>query len=511
MRTRSGRRARAPIAVVAALLGCGDPKEGGLPGGGTAGGGEGGGEETGEEAGCAEPPRHEGTAENGLVDDLEILVEDPTDARCLREALIARIWGEAGYPEDLRPDAVEEDVTAPIPSEAARVDRLTVTLDGGFTSLVYVFYPAEPDGGLAIVHQGHSPTLDVGGIDTAIGWFLARGDVVLAHSMPLYGEFTGPVESHDELFYALTDPDDLSPFAVFLDPVAASLGWALEELDVDEVAMTGVSGGGWTTTLVAALDERVRISLPVAGSLPLALRDATDIGDTEQNYEHLYALAGYPDLYLLGTTGAGREQIQVLNRYDGCCFAGLRYQAYAEEVGAAAAALDGEGWRFFLDESHTGHEISAHALAAAFGPALDGEGVRVLDDLSPAWGDYAAEGDWTAWTDQGFGSTLQSAPAGDGESLARWTFSVEPGRYAVHTTWTAHENRASDAPYTLSGDEELGVRLDQRAAPADLEAEGVDWALLGEVETTSGLLTVTLTNDADGYVIADAVRLEPAP
>ena len=36
--------------------------------------------------------------------------------------------------------------------------------------------------------------------------------------------------------------------------------------------MIGLSGGGWTTTVAAAIDPRVGLSIPVAGSLPFDMR-----------------------------------------------------------------------------------------------------------------------------------------------------------------------------------------------------------------------------------------------
>jgi hypothetical protein len=142
---------------------------------------------------------------------------------------------------------------------------------------------------------------------------------------------------------------------------------------------------------------------------------------------------------------------------------------------------------------------------------LDGEGVQILDDLYPAWGAFATEGTWTDWTDQGFGLTLQSAPPGSGESAATWSFRVEPGDQVVYATWAAYENRASNAPYTLSCDSEQTVTVDQRVEPADLDDNGATWARLGTVPCQSGTLTVRLSDAAAGYVIADAVRVEPAP
>lgn len=447
--------------------------------------------------------------ELGMVDDSTLHVLYDADAERLRHELIEQIWGEAGFPEDARPDDVEEDVSPPIPTDATQTDRLTVDMGDGYVSLVYVFYPAVPSGELAIVHQGHSPTLDVSGVDLAIGWLLDRGAVVLAHYMPLTGEYTGPAGSHDELFWEAEDSGDCSPMALFLTPVAASLGWALDNLEVDDVMMTGVSGGGWTTTVYAALDPRVRWSLPVAGSLPLYLREESDLGDMEQYYRPFYSVGGYLDLYVLGGWGEDREQIQILNRYDSCCFWGERYQDYAAEVETRSTELDAGRWRFFLDESHTGHEISEHALEAAFGPLMDGGGVEIVDDLAPAWGAFAAEGDWSAESGWGFDAELLQAPAGSGASAATWSFSVSPGTWEVYATWTASEDHASDAPYTLSGDEDQPVSADQRREPADLEANGVTWALLGAVQTSDGALTVRLTDAADGAVIADAIRVSP--
>lgn len=454
---------------------------------------------------------NEARTDNGMVDDSALHIRDADDAARMRQDLIDAIWGADGFPEDARPDRVEEDVASPIPTLAARTDRLTVDLGDGYVSSIYVFIPVSPTGGLAIVHQGHSPTLDVSGVDTAVAWLLDRGDIVLAPFMPLQGEYEGPAASHDEMFDASDDSTDIRPMRYFLEPVAAGLGYALDTYGPGEVTLTGVSGGGWTTTLYAALDPRVRWSLPVAGSLPLYLRTEADLGDMEQYLRPLYAMAGYLDLYVLGGWGEGRHQTQVLNRYDGCCFWGERYQDYEAAVVERTAELGAGSWSFFLDESHAGHEISEHALDAAFGPLLDDAGVQIVDDISPGWGAFTVSGDWTSWTDQGFGLTCQSAPAGSGEREARWELSVSPGTLAVYATWTAHENRASNATYTLIGDSEQRVPIDQRQSPDDLDAQGAAWTLLGEVVVSGDTLTVTLSDAADGYVIADAIRVEPLP
>ena len=80
-----------------------------------------------------------------------------------------------------------------------------------------------------------------------------------------------------------------------------------------DVIMIGHSGGGWTTTLAAAIDPRIRLSFPVAGSLPLYLQEGPCgiTADYEQVVPSLYRdRASYLDLYVLGSVGAGRRQVQ---------------------------------------------------------------------------------------------------------------------------------------------------------------------------------------------------------
>ena len=87
----------------------------------------------------------------------------------------------------------------------------------------------------------------------------------------------------------------------FLEPVAVSLNYLKPRYK--EVNMAGLSGGGWTATLYAAVDPTIRYSFPVAGSIPLYLRTGGSVGDKEQYLEEFYRIAGYPDLYVLGAYG----------------------------------------------------------------------------------------------------------------------------------------------------------------------------------------------------------------
>jgi hypothetical protein len=124
---------------------------------------------------------------------------------------------------------------------------------------------------------------------------------------------------HDKLFDATLKEG--SPLKFFLEPIVRTVNYLVKEkAGLKEIDMMGLSGGGWTTTVYAAIDVRIIKSFPVAGTLPLYLRGSNYNHDLEQYYAPLYGIAGYKDLYVLGSSGEGRMQVQILNRYDDCCF-----------------------------------------------------------------------------------------------------------------------------------------------------------------------------------------------
>ncbi len=102
--------------------------------------------------------------------------------------------------------------------------------------------------------------------------------------------------------------------------------------------------------------------------------------------------------------------------------------------------------------------------------------------------------------------------AGSGAEAATWTFTgLVSGQYRVSATWVPYANRADNAPYTvLDGATPLAtVPVNQQQAPAGLFDAGASWLDLGGPYTVlSGSLTVRLGDLADGYLIADAVRIE---
>jgi hypothetical protein len=93
-------------------------------------------------------------------------------------------------------------------------------------------------------------------------------------------------------------------------------------------------------------------------------------GDFEQHHPPLLAIADYLDLYALAASGRGRAHLQVLNQYDACCFAGVRYRTYSDILKEVVGGLRSGRYEVFLDSSHHQHQISPQALEEAIGPFI---------------------------------------------------------------------------------------------------------------------------------------------
>jgi dienelactone hydrolase len=94
---------------------------------------------------------------------------------------------------------------------------------------------------------------------------------------------------------------------------------SLEHTDPNRVAVTGLSGGGWQTIIISALDTRVKLADPVAGysSFRTRARHLKDMGDSEQTPNDLATLVDYTHLTAMM---APRPTLLTYNSKDDCCF-----------------------------------------------------------------------------------------------------------------------------------------------------------------------------------------------
>jgi hypothetical protein len=263
----------------------------------------------------------------------------------------------------------------------------------GLQGLAYHFIPQRPNGGLVVVHHGHACTLDddpspgdVGyGMQRTIKALLLEGYGVVGVFMPHMrpGDCTG---GHDAIFQMQTTGN---PMKYFLESTAISLNYVKLRSAADafpkyhDFHMIGLSGGGWTTTIYAAIDPTIRCSFSVAGTIPLYLRTGGSVGDREQFDPSFYRIAGYPDLYILGAHGQGRKQVQILCQRDDCCFgeaqhdsktAGIAYaeamREYESRVRAALAEIGDASFRLEIDKTAPSHMISRHTIENVLLPEL---------------------------------------------------------------------------------------------------------------------------------------------
>lgn len=292
----------------------------------------------------------------------------------VRTKAIRYIFKQNQLPLERGPDEIREcivDERYKDMKNLDHIDMLTIRMKHGFESIVYLLHPKDLSRNkLMIFHQGHEHgfTRDLHFIER----FIEKGFTVLALAMPLGGMNSRPVidipsfgnfQMMHHSQFSLLETREFSPLSLFLEPVTVSLNYALGKKEYREVSMVGVSGGGWTTDVYAALDDRINNSYPVAGGYPLFLRTTgPDWGDYEQTHVGLLKIANYLDLYVMGSYGEGRKRVQILNLYDSCCFWGDRFKYYENDIKEIVKSLGEGSFNIFVDKSHKDHMMSGLAL-----------------------------------------------------------------------------------------------------------------------------------------------------
>ncbi len=138
-------------------------------------------------------------------------------------------------------------------------------------------------------------------------------------------------------------------------------------------------------------------------------------------------------------------------------------------------------------------------------------GVVILDDGDAG---YAETGSWSRVTGRGFDEDVRFGSAGGSVDTAHWRFSVDPGKvYRLAASWVPANNRATAAPFTIYDGMTVVKRIsiDQQQAPDDFVEAGFAWEeLLIDHTASSETLMVELQDATNGFVVADAIRLQEA-
>ena len=141
--------------------------------------------------------------------------------------------------------------------------------------------------------------------------FAKRGMIALSYDWPGYGQLKRGIIDHRDDTNAFVAHNN----AAYLDLCGQSgvgvfyliarrgleVLLSLPNVDRRRVGMTGLSGGGWQTIILSALDERIRLAIPVAGYTDMLSRieNPSDTGDLEQNPPDLGLYADYSHLTAL--------------------------------------------------------------------------------------------------------------------------------------------------------------------------------------------------------------------
>ena len=149
--------------------------------------------------------------------------------------------------------------------------------------------------------------------------YALRGMFALSLEWMGFGELSNPENGHD--FGAHLDLVGAHSAGLFYLAMRRGLDYLWDHPGVDHsrVGVTGLSGGGWQTIVLSALDERVAVAVPVAGygSLESNIVHPEDTSQIEedgtdfrsgQDYTHLTAMR------------APRPTLLIYNADDDCCF-----------------------------------------------------------------------------------------------------------------------------------------------------------------------------------------------
>ncbi len=157
--------------------------------------------------------------------------------------------------------------------------------------------------------------------------FAKRGILALSLEWPGFGELSQPENAHD--FGAHLDLVGANAAGFFYLAMRRGLDYlaSLPQVDSARLGVTGLSGGGWQTIFLSALDPRVAVMVEVAGfgSLQSNITHPVDTDETEENPADF---SDGEDYTYLVAMRAPRPTLLVHNAEDDCCFRAALVKPY---------------------------------------------------------------------------------------------------------------------------------------------------------------------------------------
>jgi Acetyl xylan esterase (AXE1) len=238
-----------------------------------------------------------------------------------------------------------------------RIHKLRYEVVPGLVSAALLYEPIGRNGKMPAILNVHG---HIGPLGKAIEFkqkrcinFARHGIIALSLDWFLYGEANE--SGNDHWFGAQLNLAGANLLGLFYLEMRRGLDYLYANPDVDRsrIGMTGLSGGGWQTIVLSALDERVRATNPVAGFSSLYSRleanGYDEFGDLEQLPPDFLQGFDYP--YLVAMM-ASRSALLTFNAEDDCCFrAGLVKPRVYDDI-RPFFTLYGRGEAFSYHENH---------------------------------------------------------------------------------------------------------------------------------------------------------------
>ena len=209
--------------------------------------------------------------------------------------------------------------------EGYKIRKLCYEIVPGFQSVALLYEPENGSGKVpAILNvNGHVglPGKSVEYKQKRCINFAKHGIMALNLEWFAFGELAARGNEH--WFGAHLDLVGLNELGLFYLEMRRGLDYLYDHPRVDRnrIGVTGLSGGGWQTIVLSSLDERVRVSVPVAGFSSLRSRIEAkrygDLGDIEQAATDFLARDDFTHLVAMM---APRPTLLIHNAEDDCCF-----------------------------------------------------------------------------------------------------------------------------------------------------------------------------------------------
>ena len=203
-----------------------------------------------------------------------------------------------------------------------KILKLRYQIVPGFYSTALLYEPDTISGRIPAILNllGHEPeSIDVEYEQKRCINFAKRGIIALDLGWMGFGELSQPENDHD--FAADLDLVGSNALGLFYLSMKRGLDYlaSLPQVDPARIGATGLSGGGWQTTLIGALDPRIAVSVEVAGigsreSNVIRPRDTYEI---EELAPDLMQDFDYPEFVAMR---APRPTMLIHNAVDSCCF-----------------------------------------------------------------------------------------------------------------------------------------------------------------------------------------------